>query len=764
MIPLGECTYAGRKRRKPIQKRRPAVGAETSNPSKRHRDRLNAELDHLASLLPFPPDIISKLDKLSVLRLSVSYLRVKSFFQVSLTGLQSDFYLYPAYQCLQAMGRRPAVGAETSNPSKRHRDRLNAELDHLASLLPFPPDIISKLDKLSVLRLSVSYLRVKSFFQAVQETRTLSPGDSPQGGAPVQEGQLLLESLNGFALVVSAEGMIFYASATIVDYLGFHQTDVMHQNIYDYIHVDDRQDFCRQLHWAMDPPQAGCGQPPHMEADNTVLGRLLRAQEGGMGSPTEYSAFLTRCFICRVRCLLDSTSGFLMMQFQGKLRFLLGQKKKAPSGAVLPPRLALFCTVVPVLLPSTAEMKMKSTYLRVKHRAEVPAMTDTRAKATVSLCEPELHGKPSYLAGRNGENSISMFRAQTDACHWARVPARARCPCLRGGMDLILDSKGATRDREETEQDRMPSGSTGGRTRRELHVYNCRQETPAPGRYLNWTTEKCEQEGGTKLKPLPGRSEPLSMCTASPGSCLPPPGTEGMFSASSLATFRNPPGHVPSAYCGRMSRAWRDVSQGQAPPPACRTGAQLFTSGGYCTEDVKPAGLLMPPGTPCNPMLALEVPIKMENDSGSEDTADGCTPSQVWLGASDVTKRHLVTFPTRMHLKAEPECRHQVYSQPLSVGMLAAHPQSKVTAGLCRELAPFYPAHNSCLELGPPRHFCTLGHSECRAPEVTPLVKREPLDSPPWAAAGQGAVPGVFPKSAAAVQIPPSAPEAPFLL
>lgn len=47
--------------------------------------------------------------------------------------------------------------------------------------------------------------------------------------------------------------------------------------------------------------------------EDAVLGQLLRAQDGRTGT-SEFSAFLTRCFVCRVRCLLDSTSGFLVSE------------------------------------------------------------------------------------------------------------------------------------------------------------------------------------------------------------------------------------------------------------------------------------------------------------------------------------------------------------------------------------------------------------------------------------------------------------------
>lgn len=45
--------------------------------------------------------------------------------------------------------------------------------------------------------------------------------------------------------------------------------------------------------------------------EDFVVSSLFHSQETGGVAP-EFSSFLNRCFMSRVRCLLDSTSGFLV--------------------------------------------------------------------------------------------------------------------------------------------------------------------------------------------------------------------------------------------------------------------------------------------------------------------------------------------------------------------------------------------------------------------------------------------------------------------
>uniref|UniRef100_K7FTA8 Aryl hydrocarbon receptor n=1 Tax=Pelodiscus sinensis TaxID=13735 RepID=K7FTA8_PELSI len=367
----------------------------------------------------------------------------------------------------------PSEGVK-SNPSKRHRDRLNAELDRLASLLPFPQDVITKLDKLSVLRLSVSYLRAKSFFDvALKSSNYTRPeingiqdncrASKPGEGIHLLEGELLLQALNGFVLVVTADALVFYASSTIQDYLGFQQSDIIHQSVFELIHTEDRPEFQRQLHWALNPTDSG----QRIQGDNGFSQPATYYNPEQL--PPENSSFMERNFICRLRCLLDNSSGFLAMNFQGRLKFLHGQNKKGKDGSPVSPQLALFTVATPLQPPSILEIRTKNFIFRTKHKLDfTPVGCDAKGKIVLGYTETELrmrgtgyqfiHAADMLYCAENhvrmiktGESGMTVFRLLTKENRWAWLQANARLIYKNGRPDFIIATQRPLTDEEGSE-------------------------------------------------------------------------------------------------------------------------------------------------------------------------------------------------------------------------------------------------------------------------------------------------------------------------
>uniref|UniRef100_A0A673KRF6 Aryl hydrocarbon receptor-like n=1 Tax=Sinocyclocheilus rhinocerous TaxID=307959 RepID=A0A673KRF6_9TELE len=368
------------------------------------------------------------------------------------------------------------------NPSKRHRDRLNGELDKLTNLLPFSEDVRARLDKLSVLRLSVGYLKVKSFFSAtVKKTggngwindRSGTFGGNRQSatslnGVSFSEGELLLQALNGFVLVVTTEGYVFYASPTIQDYLGFHQSDVVHQSVFELIHTDDRAMFRRQLHFALNPTSCdGSDGSDAIQSSSDITRDMVNYNPQHI--PPENSSFLERSFCCRFRCLLDNSSGFLALNFQGRLKYLHGQNKLAEDGTLAHPQLALFVIATPLQPPSILEIRSKTLLFQTKHKLDfTPMGVDTRGKVVLGYTEIELcmrgsgyqfihaadmmHCADNHIRMiKTGESGLTVFRLLTKGGTWIWVQANARLVYKGGRPDFIIARQRALTNEEGEE-------------------------------------------------------------------------------------------------------------------------------------------------------------------------------------------------------------------------------------------------------------------------------------------------------------------------
>ncbi|CAB0016303.1 unnamed protein product [Nesidiocoris tenuis] len=241
-------------------------------------------------------------------------------------------------------------------------------------------------------------------------------------------------ALNGFLLILTCEGEVFFATHTIENYLGFHQSDIVHQSVYELVHSEDREELQRQLMWNSFLPQesAGIALQDALHPDSAHL--------------------LERSFTVRFRCLLDNTSGFLRLDIRGRIKVLHGQNRKTEE-----PPLALFALCTPFGPPSLLEIPHKEVMFKSKHKLDLSLVSmDQRGKMLLGYSDAELadmggydlvhYDDLAYVASahqellKTGASGMIAYRYQSKDGQWQWLQTSSRLVYKNSKPDFVIST------------------------------------------------------------------------------------------------------------------------------------------------------------------------------------------------------------------------------------------------------------------------------------------------------------------------------------
>ncbi|XP_056619699.1 hypoxia inducible factor 1 subunit alpha b isoform X2 [Triplophysa dalaica] len=129
---------------------------------------------------------------------------------------------------------------EKSRDAARCRRGKESEVFYeLAQGLPLPHNVTSHLDKASIMRLSMSYLRVRKLLSSDEADK--------ENKLESQLNGFYLKALEGFLLVLSDDGDMVYLSENVSKSMGLTQFDLTGHSIYDFSHPCDHEELREML-------------------------------------------------------------------------------------------------------------------------------------------------------------------------------------------------------------------------------------------------------------------------------------------------------------------------------------------------------------------------------------------------------------------------------------------------------------------------------------------------------------------------------------
>ncbi|XP_065535555.1 endothelial PAS domain-containing protein 1 isoform X2 [Lathamus discolor] len=131
---------------------------------------------------------------------------------------------------------------EKSRDAARCRRSKETEVFYeLAHELPLPHNISSHLDKASIMRLAISFLRTHKLLSSV------CADNENELEADQQMDNLYLKALEGFIAVVTQDGDMIFLSENVNKYMGLTQVELTGHSIFDFTHPCDHEEIRENL-------------------------------------------------------------------------------------------------------------------------------------------------------------------------------------------------------------------------------------------------------------------------------------------------------------------------------------------------------------------------------------------------------------------------------------------------------------------------------------------------------------------------------------
>ncbi|CAH0561928.1 unnamed protein product, partial [Brassicogethes aeneus] len=329
---------------------------------------------------------------------------------------------------------------KSRDAARSRRGKENFEFYELAKMLPLPAAITSQLDKASIIRLTISYLKLRDFSghgeppwnrEGPPPNKGLKAGRSRSSAGVAMDifeqhqGTHILQSLDGFALAIASDGRFLYISETVSIYLGLSQVEMTGSSIFDYIHHQDHQEIAEQLGLGLSTGQNMASPGSGSEESTSTAGTNNPdvATTMSIGNNPPYKG-LDRAFCVRMKSTLTKrgchfkSSGYRVVLMLCRLR---PQYTFSHSRKTQPPLLGMVALAIALPPPSVHEIRLESDMF----------VTRINFDFRIAHCEPKVLDLLDYtaeeLTGRNlyslchGEDANKLRKCHIDLINKGQV-------------------------------------------------------------------------------------------------------------------------------------------------------------------------------------------------------------------------------------------------------------------------------------------------------------------------------------------------------